>query len=327
MATLEEELRRLADLAAGDDDDSSPAGRYSTERAADHALMVEELKRRGIPAAVAGDLANELASQFLAQKGSWPTVFELLADPTSINRQSYTQSGLYALPPAFGVRQADGSITFYRNDPLQGLQPVTGGSDDFGFGLKDLASSRTPIFDMDEIQAILASSGFGDDPGPGPRGPGATLKPPAFDRDHLLETASNLWRGMLLTEPGDIGRIVDDYTAKATSFLMNEGGRLDFETFVLGRIRDQPRYRMLYQNKAPGVTEQAHLGQYVKAVQALGFADRRISELAAQGAQSGASEAGFTERLSRSPEFVQANQGAFSQKFANTIAQLGIRGT
>jgi hypothetical protein len=330
MATLEEELE-AARAAAEDDDDTATdkIPKWSTSSPTDHALIVEELKNRGIPAAVAGDLANDLADQYLRQKGTLPSVFDLLSDPTAINRMSYTQSGLYALPSAFGVRQADGTVRYYKNDPLQGIAVVTASSDDFGFGLKEMASSGTPVFAHDDVAAILASAGFGTKPGGGGGGGGGGVapKPPVWDRDQLIESASNMWRGMLLDEPADVGRIVDDYTARAASFFMEQGGRMDFETFVLGRIRETPRYRILYQNMQPGISEEAHLGQYVQAVRQLGFRDQRVNELVTQGASSGASVAGFTERLERRPEYVQANQGKFSQQFGNMISQLGIRGT
>lgn len=324
--SLESEYERLRNERAAEDTANVTAPKtWSTTSPTDHALLVEELKNRGIPAAVAGDLANDLAAQYLAQKGTLPSVFDLLADPTAINRTAYTQSGLYALPPAFGVRQPDGTVRFYKNSPLQGLQLVTASSDDFGFGLKEAASSRTPIFGADEVAAILASAGFGPDSPPG--GGGAGSAAPVFDRDQLRESAATLWRGMLLTEPEDTDRHVDEYVTRATQFLVGEGGRLDFETFMLGRIRETPRYKMLYQNKAPGVTEQAHLAQYVNMVRDLGFADRRLGQLVEQGASSGVAPQGMADRLSKTGEVAAANPGRFSHQFANQISQLGIRGT
>jgi len=332
MATLEEELERLRAERAADEDsdeDSGSTGRFSTARAADHALMVEDLAARGIPRAVAGDLANELAERFRSVQDRWPTVFELLADPQTINRITYTNAGLYALPPAFGVRdERSGTVTWYRNSPLSGIQQVTAGSDDFGFGLKELASGQTslPVFAQSEISAILGSAGFGDDSGGGGGGRTGPVAP-VFDRARLADSAVGIWRGLLLEEPGNVDRIVDEYVGRATSFLMNEGGRLDFETFVLGKARSTAKYRTLYQNKAPGVSEQGHLAQYLDAYRRLGLADRGMAEAVTAGAQSGASVQGFSERLERTPEFMAANQGTFSQRFANTIAQLGIRGT
>jgi hypothetical protein len=332
--TVEEEFDRLRNEAAAEDEagSSTASKTYSASRSADHALIVEDLAGRGIPRAVAGDLANELADRFRSVQGSWPTVFELLSDPQTINRITYTNAGLYALPPAFGVRDdRTGLVTWYRNSPLSGVQPVGAGSDDFGFGLKELASgdSRLPVFGSSEVATILSGAGFGTSSsgGGGGGGGGVAPKPPVWDRAELTDSATTIWRGLLLEEPDSVDRIVDDYVGRATSFLMNEGGRLDFETFVLGQARSTAKYQTLYRNKQPGVTEQGHLAQYLDAYRRLGLADRGMAAAVTAGASSGASPQGFTERLQRSPEYMQANQGSFSQRFGNTISQLGIRGT
>jgi hypothetical protein len=329
VATLSEILDKMQEAVSITQAVSSQS--YSTAKPTDHALAVESLVDRGIPRSVAGDLANQLADRYREVQKSWPTVFELLSDQQAINQITHVYGGLYALPPAFGVQEENGSVNWYRNSPLSGVQPIGPGNDDFGFGLKALAAGdhQLPVFDRDEVSSILSSAGFGPDPGGGGGGGGgAAPKPPAWDRDQLIEGASRLWRGMLLTEPGaDLERYVDEYVTKATSFLMDEGGRLDFETFILGKIRQTPRYKVLYQAKAPGVSEEAHLSQYVSAVRQLGFPDRSLDKYVTQGAASGASVQGFTERLTKTGDFMAANQGSFSQKFGNMVAQLGIRGT
>jgi len=63
-----------------------------------------------------------------------------------------------SLPNAFRVEH-EGTVIWYRNSPLSGVQQVTAGSDDFGYGLKELASSQTPVFTRSEVSAVLGAAG------------------------------------------------------------------------------------------------------------------------------------------------------------------------
>jgi hypothetical protein len=69
------------------------------------------------------------------------------------------------------------------------------------------------------------------------------------------------------------------------------------------------------------------LADYLSVPVRLGIAPRNQERLAVSGAQHGASLAGFAERVQQSAEYVNANQGNFSQRFAAMLSGMGIRGT
>lgn len=305
-------------------DDEPP--KYSTadpRTATNHAIVSEWLKNNGLSSSVAGDFANDLASDFFRREGRWPSPAELLSDPSTQNRMTWASQGLYLLPPVFGVRGPDG-IEYFTNDPNGGLVPIdtSGGvSRTFSFG-------NVPIFNPGDIDAILGTAQEGGGGGGrGGGGGGGGRAPAVFDREQLIAAAIQTWRGRLLEEPDNVESLVDEYIQKANSFWMSKGGQLDFETFILGKAEATPRHKMLYARKPESMTHDQYLGQYVQAVRALGVSERTAMREVEAGASVGASAAGFSERLETLPEVVAGNQGTFSQRFAAQIAQLGVRGT
>ncbi len=143
----------------------------------------------------------------------------------------------------------------------------------------------------------------------------------AFDRAHLLEQAQDRWRGLMLETPDAIEGIVDDYMSQANSFWMRKGGQLNFDTFLVNKMRETTRYKTLYGRKPQHQSEEEYMAQFRSAVGRFGLNPRAERREVEAGLQSGAGAAGFTERVSRVRE-VQ-NQAGFSQRLAQTVAGLG----
>lgn len=302
--------------ASGEQQASSKYSTADARTASSHALVSEWLKDNGLSSSVAGDFANELAADFFQREGRWPSPAELIASDETANQMTWASQGLYLLPQVFGVRGPDG-IDYFTNDPKGGLVQVdtSGGvSRTFSFG-------NVPLFSPGDIAGILGTNQSSG------RGGGAGRAPAVFDRDQLIAEATELWRGRLLEEPDNVGGLVDEYTQKANSFWMGQGGKLDFATFVLGRTEGTARYKTLYAKKPESLSHEQYLGQYVQAARGLGLRESATMREVEAGAASGASAAGFASRLETLPEVSAGNQGAFSQRFANHVAQLGVRGT
>ncbi len=304
------------------------APRFSTadtRAARDHAIVTEWFKDSGVSSSVASDFANDLAQDFFNENGRWPTASELILSNETTNQMAWAAQGLYLLPGVFGVRSADG-IDYFQNDPKQGLTQIDLSGERFR-----LTSTlrNVPIFSPDDIAGILGTNQMGGGGGGrgGGGGGGAGRAPAVFDRDQLIAEATELWRGRLLEEPDNVEAIVDEYVQKANSFWMGQGGQMDFGTFVLGKTEGTSRYKTLYAKRPESLSHEQYLAQYVQAVRGLGLRESVAMREIEAGASTGAGVAGFANRLETTPEVVAGNQGAFSQRFANHVAQLGVRGT
>lgn len=320
--------KHLDDLAAAREDapvDTAPP-KYSTSLPSDHALLSQWMQQAtGIPAGVASDLANMVAGDWAnTHQGSFPSIAEILENPMSINSALWASSGLYQFPTHFGVRDGQGKVSWYSNSPKGGLVALTNPLS--VFRLMETSGREFPVFDQAQFEALLNMGNLGPRrSGGGGRG-GAGRQAPVFDRDQLAEGARQIWRGLLLDEPDNVEALVDDYVNSFTSFF-NQGGQLDFETFVLNKARDTGRYQMLYRRKPEGVGEGQWLSQYVQSVAAVGLAGQKQITAVEQAANAGIAPDAVTGQLAQRADVQAANQGGFSQRFAAHFAQLGLRGT
>jgi hypothetical protein len=188
-----------------------------------------------------------------------------------------------------------------------------------------IQSFMGPIKPWADWQAIMQSMSPISQPSGG-SGSGAGRTPAAFDRAQLTEEATNRWRGLLLEEPDEatLNSLVSDYIAQANAFWMQDGGRLDYDTFVVNRVRAQDRHGYLYEKKPEFQSEAEYMGGFRQTVGQFGLNDRATLRETEAGAHSGAGLAGFGERVSRTSEARLANTGTYSQQFAASMAQTGI---
>ncbi len=272
---------------------------------------------------------NTLAARFKSEFKRWPSAFELLNYEPYLNSIAVMQSGTpFSLPPLFTFNDEEGTQQWVLNNPIDGPQildpfaisAISRGDPNIVPGIPFIADVPGLIASFQQIRQPSGGGGGGG-------GVGRTAI--VFDRGELIEGATERWRGMLLESPDDsaIGSLVSDYMKDANAFWMKEAGRRDFDTFVVDRIRQQPRYNYLYSKKPGFQSETEYLGGFRQVAGGLGLnASATLREVEA-GASTGVGLAGFGERLSGIREVRTANAGAFSQRIAASAGQMGLTRT
>jgi hypothetical protein len=279
----------------------------------------------GIESDLADNIAQDLAQDFFDTFGHWPSYAELAAWEKTQARGTYYGNQFYRLPPMFGVDNEDGTYNWFANadgelteitvtDPA--FRPQFGGS-------TAAVGGTTSILTRGEIAAVLGAGRRGRGGGGGGGGGG---RGPVFDRAQLRDAATEIWRALLIEEPDNLDSLVDSFISSATSFA-RQGGVLNFETFIRNAALATPRAKMIYARKPESVAHESYLAAYATAVRNLGLRESRTADLAVAGAAAGSGSGAFQEQITRLTEFQAANQGQFSQRFANTIRQLGVLGT
>lgn len=172
---------------------------------------------------------------------------------------------------------------------------------------------------MDDLNARLKPPSSGGGGGGG----GGTRRDVAFDREMLLQNTRERWRSWFIEDANEseTERIVDDYIREATGFWKRKGGQLDFSTFMENRLREQPRYGMIFRHKDPSTSEDEFLADFVGSIGQLGLSSRIEREQIAQSAMSGAGASAQLARVARSREARQTS--GFTRQLAQTVANLG----
>ncbi len=272
---------------------------------------------------------NAMAARFKIEFGRWPSSGELLSYGPYLNSIAVMQSGTAgALPPLFTFNDENGVQQWVLNNPIDGPQILD------PFAISAISRGDPAVvpgipFVADPAQLVADFQALRQPSGGGGGGGGAGRTPAVFDKGELIEGATERWRGMLLESPNDadIASLVSDYTTDANAFWMREGGRRDFDTFVVDRIRQQSRYNYLYAKKPGFQSETEYLGGFRQVAGGLGLnASATLREVEA-GASTGVGLAGFGERLSGIREVRTANAGAFSQRIAASAGQMGLTRT
>ncbi len=309
--------------------------KYSTEKPEDYSFARRMFADQwGVGVSELTFRINGLADLWRDERSTttWPTGTEMLAWDTAVNSIATYGSGASLLPFTFTLIDEAGGEQRYVNDPVKGLVPrptepqtTTGDlSRTSPFTDEAQAARRGPAILESDLPDILAGLSPASDTRTSGRGSGRTAR--AFDRRQLAEAATDRWRGFLLEEPDDTGidTLVGDYIKEANAFWMKEAGSLDFDTFVTDRIRNQERWHFLYDKKPEFQSESEYMGGFRQVAGQFGLSAR--GELAAieSGASTGAGLAGFGERVGRTAEARAINSGAFSQRFAASMAQTGI---
>lgn len=280
--------------------------------------------------------ANKAAAEFYQREGRWPSASELAQDQTA-NRYVYNVAVGYSyLPPSFEV---DGAI--YYNDPYDGpvrikaLEDLNKGLGPGGIDAMATEGTRyasgawrrpDAVYTRDQFLATINSLSPARSSGGGGGGGGRAAR--AYDRDQLIEAATDRWKGLMLEDPdaAAIGNIVDSFMAKGNSFWMSKGGNLDFDTFIVNKMRDTSRYKTLYRKMDEFQTEEEYMARYRGTVEQFGLNERATKRETEAGLTSGAGLAGFTDRVAKTREARLSNQGGFSQQLAASMSQMGAMG-
>jgi len=153
--------------------------------------------------------------------------------------------------------------------------------------------------------------------GSGSRRPTASDIRNMFDEDELTEAAHKMWGAYLVEDNPNSRNIAREYI----NAIVASGGEqeLDFQTFVLNKIRGDARHNMLYRNKPEGMDELQYISPYTQAATAaIGGGGRpggTANDIASAGAALGSSASAFNSRLARAPEQQQ------STSFINSLEQ------
>ena len=262
------------------------------------------------------------AWKFKNEQGRWPSSSELVAYAPFQQTLNNLAWGLPTeLPQTFRV----GTQNYY-NDPFEGPVPEA----QYLGPLAQYADERRvgATFDTwdDLVARLQASRATARGGGGGGGAVGRAAR--TFDRAQLLEAATDRWKGIMFEDPDDatIGSAVDAYMNRANAFWMGQGGDLDFDTFLLGKMRDTARYKLLYARKDQHLTEEEWMGRYRGTVEQYGLNEQATRRETEAGLMSGAGLSGFNERVSRTAEARNADGGRFSQRLASQMQQMGALG-
>ena len=130
------------------------------------------------------------------------------------------------------------------------------------------------------------------------KGGGAARALPTFDKAQLGEVGNELWRAYLLESNPNMAALVDAYVSTRRS---NPDQPLDFQTYILGKIRGSGRYSSIYRNKPDSMNEGQFLAPYVEtAMQYVRPAN--MESVALGGAMFGADPAAYRARIGRTNE-------------------------
>ncbi len=121
-----------------------------------------------------------------------------------------------------------------------------------------------------------------------------------FDLDELAERATEIWRGILLTDDFDARGMARAYV---DAVIAGKGEqRIDFDTFIRNKARETDRHASIYKNFKPGaLSEEQYLQPFYAAAQQV-LRPENAADVAIGGAQFGADSATFGARLRRSEE-------------------------
>ncbi len=137
--------------------------------------------------------------------------------------------------------------------------------------------------------------------GGGARGPTAAEIRASFDVGQLASRAGDLWRGYLVEEPQDARGIARAYVDAVVRSGAEQ--KIDFDTFVVDRIKGTSRYAVMSKNKPKGMDYLNYIAPFVGSAQEiLGGNQGRggISQVVMSAAGLGSDPQSFRERLKRS---------------------------
>ena len=254
--------------------------------------------------------------------GKWPTMDDLTGSSEFIQGATKIPTGAAYLPLTFWAPHPEtGVMTLYDNHSYTGPVPVEFDFTTPGHSASPSGYSNLPILPAGYLERVLELGGVTAPP----TRPGGGSRGPVFDRDLVIENINNVWRNLLIEEPGDTGTLADQYITQATGFA-RQGGSLNLETWIRKQVRDTRRYQTLYGKKPESMSEDQYIGQYRQSVGQLGINERQATKQIEAGLKSGAGVAGFTERVASTGQARLANQGTWSQRFAQSIQSMGAAG-
>jgi len=314
--------------------------------------LYETFDIKGLRKAELDGMLNIVGEQFFIENDRWPNLQDIEGvdgltelGSTVVVDMFRRANGSDLLPEKFKMQNTDGTFTVFENSPTVGITPQIvfentpesetesfGSSTreeflarretpDSGFGgatREQFLNRRTaglPTVTQDTIDSLRSDIDPEEDETGGGRGK------LSFDRAQVGETIREGWRTLMLEEPGNLKGLVSEYIGEANAFYQSEGGQKNLEAWLLGRMRQSPRYGMLYGRKDPSMSETDWLRSFDTSAFGLRAEDATAQQI--RGMSSGAAPASFQQSVEQSRDVEALGQGRFSQRFANHINQLG----
>jgi hypothetical protein len=147
-------------------------------------------------------------------------------------------------------------------------------------------------------------------------GYGSGVSADSFDLDQLSLAATNAWRAYLLEEPPDARGIARAYV---DAYLKNPNQRLDFDTFVINRIKESSRYAQVYANKPAGMDELEFNAPFVAAATQL-LRPENVNPTAVAGMRLAGSQEAYGSLLLKQREVVTSSP--FMQRLEQRLSNL-----
>ena len=309
-----------------------PSGSYSTTHWEDYEYLASALTDAyGITKTSANQLVNEVAGQWRTSFGAFPaTPFDLLAWGPFQTAAMRRYQNLDLLPTAFQTEDA-----YYYNTGAQ-LVPIPAGAGSTGDPFEDAFLSKVqfdggvlpgnvrspqqfqaPFVPNEFVRQLISANAARGSGGGGGGGGGAAF---SLDRDAVIENIRNVWRPLMLEEPGNVGQLADAFIREVKAF-RRKGGQLELQTWVKGKIRETPRFSMLYSKLPESLAEEEYIGGFTQVARGFGFRDDVATGFIEAGAEAGAGLEGFATQVSRSREASLTSR--FAQRMAQASASLG----
>jgi hypothetical protein len=173
-----------------------------------------------------------------------------------------------------------------------------------------------PTFTPEEIAYFRAMSLFGPSGGGGGGGSRMT-----FDDAAIRETISQVWGTLMVEDVPDLDGMLNAYKREARA----QSRSLSVEAWTMERMRETPRYQVLYGNKPPGLTEEDYFSRYRQRATAFGFRPDFERQQIEKGLTTGVAPESFEQALEGSRQARRLYQGDFSRRFARKVAEMGLR--
>lgn len=84
-----------------------------------------------------------------------------------------------------------------------------------------------------------------------------------FDADALAGRITDMWQTFLISEPPNAKALAGEYINLVAG---NPDRTVDFETWVKGRMKEDPRWNFVFQNKPAGISEESYIKYYASQV-------------------------------------------------------------
>lgn len=217
-----------------------------------------------------------------------PDIRQAVQESTRFESSGYERApvGVNAQHPRAGeVPDLSGMIDPFSQEGMMQLRTLS----------SNYLSQFLPGFDV----YAQGGAGGGGGGGGGSRKPTPDEIRALFDIDALTRKIQQMGRGYLIEEVEDARSVAEAYVEA----IVKTGGEqeIEFDTYVINRLKKSDRWTQLYRNKPDGVDELQYISQYAAVAQQMlgGNRGKGIGKVVGQGAALAGSPDAFMNRVAR----------------------------